>query len=359
MRPICFAFLFAIFSAAPLHAKVVVFSEPGFPIVDSQPVSAATLTAALGPDTIFAGIDALAKGGALHEASLLVLPYGSAVPTEAWPSIEAYLNAGGNLLVIGGQPLHVPVSGHAGGFTQGDPQDTFSRTLDFRHTYVVPAVATGAGFAWRDGYAFLPRVSVRARRFFAVEGRLNGLGYMVDTDGDRVAAPVIVADHPGGGPRGGGMPGTRVVALDFDPQPGYWESPDGISLIRAAAEYAQAGATEFWVEAQYSTLRPGEVPQLTLHLHHPHAQPGNPAPDTSRSEVNVGLFSANDQVDSATVQLDGTDADAAIPFRKPLLPGFYTVRAVWSIAGKPREFYANGFRVEELADLETGRCTRR
>ncbi|MGB6159625.1 MAG: beta-galactosidase [Acidobacteriaceae bacterium] len=353
MRLFCLALLFTFFPLASPQAKVVVFSEPGFPAVDSQPIGQATLTAALGPDAVFAGIDALSHGDALRDVDLLVLPYGSAVPVEAWTSIDAYLRAGGNLLVLGGQPLHVPVAGHAGAFAQEAPQDTFSRALDFRHTYVVPAIATSATFAWREGYTFLPKVDVRAQRFFAVEGRLNGLGYMVG-DGDRVAAPVIVADHLGGGPRGGSMLGTRVVALDFDPQPGYWESPDGISLMRSAAEYAQAGATEFWVEAQYSTLRPGEIPLLTLHLHRPHAAPENSAPQVSRSEASVELYSGDQRLDSATVQLDGAYANAAIPFRKPLPSGFYTVRATWSEDGKPREYYANGFRVEELADLETG-----
>jgi hypothetical protein len=355
MRPLCLIFSLVLVSAAPLHAKVVVFSEPGFPAVDSQPVSMPSLTAALGPDTVFAGIHALQQGDALRGTNLLVLPYGSAVPVEAWASIEAYLHGGGNLLVLGGQPLHVPVAGNAGNFTREDPQDTFSRAVDFRHTYVVPAIEPGASFSWRDGYTFLPKVGVRAQRFFAVEGRLNGLGYMIDGEGDKVAAPVIVADRLGGGPRGGGMLGTRVVALDFDPQPGYWESPDGISLIRAAAEYAQAGATEFWVEAQYSTLRPGEIPLLTLHLHHPGAEQENTAThDQAKGEVSVELYSGDQRLDAATVQLDGNDAAAAIPFRKPLPSGFYTVRATLSSGGKAREYYANGFRVEELANLETG-----
>jgi Beta-galactosidase len=349
MRPLCLALFLAI-STTALHAKVVVFSEAGFPVADSQPVSSATLTAALGPGTVFAGIDALQQGNALNGADLFVLPYGSAVPVEAWTAINAYLRAGGNLLVIGGRPLHVPVTGHAGAFTQESPQDTFSRILDFRHTYVVPAVGSDDGFAWREGYTFLPKVAVRAQRFFAVEGRLNGLGYMVDADGDRVAAPVIVADHLGGGPRGGGMAGSRVVALDFDPQPGYWESADGISLIRAAADYAQQGATEFWIETQYSALRPGELPMLTLHLQ----RPPRDSADGSHSSATVELLSGDRHIDSATVPLEGAEADATVPFRKPLPPGFYTVRATWSSEGKAREYYGNGFRVEESADLETG-----
>ncbi len=349
MRALWFALLLAI-STAPLHARVVVFSEPGFPVVDSQPAGSATLTAALGPGTVFAGIDALKQGDALSGASLLVLPYGSAVPVEAWASIDAYLRAGGNLLILGGQPLHVPVAGHAGGFTKENPQDTLGRALDFRHTYVVPALPSGGSFAWRDGYTFLPKINVRAERFFAVEGRLNGLGYMVVADGDRVAAPVIVADHPGGGPRGGNMTGSRIVALDFDPQPGYWESADGIALIRAAASYAQQGATEFWIEAQYSALRPGEPPLLTVHLRLPRAD----STQGVHSEAGVEIFSGDRRIDSARIPLEGAEADAPVPFRKPLSPGFYTVQATWSSENKVREYYANGFRVEDLADLETG-----
>ena len=348
MRPFCLSLLLVI-SAAPLHAKVVVFSESDFPVVDSQPVSSATLGAALGP-VVFAGIDALQQGNALSGASLLVLPYGSAVPVEAWASIDAWLRAGGNLLILGGQPLRVPVTGRAGAFTREAPQDTFSRVLDFRHTYAVPAISSAASFAWRDGYSFLPKIGIQAERFFAVEGRLNGLGYMVDADGDRLAAPVIVADRPDAGPRGGPGIGARIVALDFDPQSGYWDSADGIALIRAAAGYAQQGATEFSIEAQYSALRPGELPLLTVHLRHlyPNSTEG------THSQATVEMFSADRRIDSATIPLEGPDADASIPFRKPLPPGFYTVKATWSVDGKAREYYANGFRVEELADLETG-----
>jgi hypothetical protein len=329
--------LLAVFSATSLHAKVVVFAEPGFPTVDSQPVSAATLTAALGPDAVFAGMAALQEPDTLHDVDLLVLPYGSAVPVEAWPAIEAYLHGGGNLLILGGQPLHVPVSGRAGGFQQESPQDTFARTLDFRHTYAIPDVDNGR-FAWRDGYGFLPKVSVRAKGYFAVEGRLNGLGYVTDATGDKVAAPVIVSDRPGSG---------RVVALDFDPQPGYWESADGIALIRAAADYAKAGATHFWIEEQYCALRPGELPQITLHLNRPHHDSAN-----GPGEAQVELLSGEKRIDAQTVALD--EGDVAVVFRKPLPAGFYTVRATWSSGGQPREAYANGFRVEDVADLENG-----
>ena len=156
MRSPRLAFLLVLLSATSLHAKVIVFSEPGFPTVASEPVQQATLTSALGQDVVFAGIDVLGKPETLHGAELLVLPYGSACPVQAWTSIETYLHAGGNLLILGGQPFRVPVTGQGGRFAQQSPQDTYARTLDFRHTYEVPAVDANASFAWREGYGFLP-----------------------------------------------------------------------------------------------------------------------------------------------------------------------------------------------------------
>ena len=120
-------------------AQVVVFWQPGFPTVASQPVDRATLSATLHP--VFLDLKALQAPGALEKAELLVLPYGSAVPTDAWKAIEAYLQHGGNLLVLGGQPLRVPVTQVGATFVQGRPQDTYSRALDLRHTYEVPGGA--------------------------------------------------------------------------------------------------------------------------------------------------------------------------------------------------------------------------
>ena len=188
------------------------------------------------------------------------------MPDGCWNAIRTYLHAGGNLLVIGGQPLHVPVTEADGKFVQATPQDTYARALQFNHTYAVP-VSSPAHFAWKHGYAFGQTPAIRASRFFAVEGHLDGLGYMVDSTGLLAAAPVIVADY-GWGP----MQGSRVVALDFDPEPGYWESQDGIALMKQAALYASQGATELSVELQFSAIRPGETPQITVHLNSPHLE---------------------------------------------------------------------------------------
>ncbi len=336
----------AAFLPPPLFAKTVVLWQPGFPTVASQPVERDALAQALdGMDVQFLDLKSLTDA-ALKDADLLVLPYGSAVPTGAWGAIEGYLGAGGNLLVVGGQPLHVPVSEASGKFVAASPQDTYACVLGFSHTYQVP-VPPDERFAWKFGYDFPQTPQVHARRFFAVEGRLDGLGYMVDAGGGLTAAPVIVADHAFGP-----MRGSRVVALDFDPEPGYWQTADGIALIRQSAMYASQGATQLSLELLFSAIRPNEPPLITMHLRSlRHERLGISA----SGEVKLTLSSGKGIVDSATLPIADTQiADIAAPFHKALDPGFYKVSAIFTEGGRLREFYQNGFWVAETSDLNSG-----
>src|SRR6266566_1987666 len=85
-------------------APVVVLSEAGLPSADSPAFPEKQLeTALLGARFASAKeLDSL-----LRESStrLLVLPYGSAFPEENWSAIHAFLEHGGNLLVLGGRPF--------------------------------------------------------------------------------------------------------------------------------------------------------------------------------------------------------------------------------------------------------------
>lgn len=330
------AFFLLLFSP-PLVAQVVVLWQPGLPTVASQPVERSTLSAALNDlHPTFLDVKALESPTALEKAELLVLPYGSAVPTDDWKTIEAYLQRGGNLLVLGGQPLHVPITQVGATFVQGRPQDTYARSLDLRHTYEVP-VSQDTHFAWRPGYDFATTPKVQAEKFFTVEGHLNGLGYMVDSAGSRVAAPVIVIER---------NTGSRVVCLDFQPAAGYWESQSGIALIRESAAYASRSAANLSVETLFSVLRPGELPQITVHLQQ--AKPGI-------GDVRVTLLSANKVLEEATLPVEAKEnSHFTVPFQKPLAAGFYKVRATFRQQGQFREFYENGFWVAERGSLDDG-----
>ena len=307
MRTLFRVTVFLLLLSSPLVAQVTVFWQPGFPTVSSQPLDRSTLSAALNdPHLAFLDLKALQAPGALAHTELLVLPYGSAVPTDAWAAIEAYLQHGGNLLVLGGQPFRTPVTQAEGTFVQGRPQDTYARVLDLRHTYEVP-VPRDAHYAWKPGYAFDTTPKVQAEKFFTLEGHLNGLGYMVDATGLLVAAPVIVIDHP----PGAAMAGSRIVCLDFQPVTGYWKSQDGMALIRQSAGYARQGSTSLSVETLYSVVRPTEPPQITVHL-----LQRSPA----TGDIQMEISSADKVVAAATLTVEnGHVADLPAPFIRRFL----------------------------------------
>ncbi|MFB3921938.1 MAG: beta-galactosidase [Terriglobia bacterium] len=304
----------------------------------------------------FLGLDDLKKPRALQGADLFVLPYGSAFPADVWKAIEEYLESGGNLLTLGGRPLFVPVFEESGKFVAGRPQNSYSRLLGIWHTYEVPQKEREE-FRWDDNYDFLPRVAIRARRVFVAgawwdSGDYAGMGHILNSNGDPVAAPVVREDYRT--PHGGEKPsllGARVVTLNFDPEPAYWSSADGRALIQAAAEYASQGATFLRLELAYASLHPGESSQVTVQVRSVrNQQQGVPL----RGTVRVELFSQGSIVETAQVACSGETTQGSVTFRRPLLPGLYRVRAAYEEDGKTRETYQTGFWVRDDQLLKTG-----
>lgn len=90
--------------------KIVVFWEESFPRRDGIALTKDSLSAALKDhETVFATADELATKLAEKGIDLFINPYGSAFPKPAWTAILKYLQAGGNLLNIGGAAFSVPV----------------------------------------------------------------------------------------------------------------------------------------------------------------------------------------------------------------------------------------------------------
>ena len=81
---------------------------------------------------MFAALDGLKDPATLNGADLLLLPYGSAFPTEAWSGIQAYLRAGGNRWCSTAS-VPVSVTGANGRFTQAPPQDLMRATWHPAH----------------------------------------------------------------------------------------------------------------------------------------------------------------------------------------------------------------------------------
>ena len=90
--------------AAEASPRIVVFRDVGFPTADSASLSPHQLQN-LFAGAQFASVDQLVTELNAPTTRLLVLPYGSAFPEEAWPGIFQFLQRGGNLLVLGGMPF--------------------------------------------------------------------------------------------------------------------------------------------------------------------------------------------------------------------------------------------------------------
>ena len=97
-------FLLSGWAASQDKSAVVILAEPGFSAADSAVASPEQLAGWV-PGAQLASVEQLRQLLNSPATALLILPYGSAFPEEAWPDIHQFLQRGGNLVVLGGQPF--------------------------------------------------------------------------------------------------------------------------------------------------------------------------------------------------------------------------------------------------------------
>jgi hypothetical protein len=332
----------------PVTARTVVFHEPGFPTLESKPIARETLSEALaGQEIVYAGIDDLARPETLREAGLLVLPYGSAFPADAWPAIRAHIEAGGNVLTLGGRALWIPVWRAGKAFRADRPQNTYWRTLSFVNSIEVPRQPFER-FAWQESFSFLRPVEIRALRVFAfnaqhvigysgADANYRGMGYFLDERGRRIASPVTRLDFAltprGAQPEHRG----RLVMLNFEPQPGYWSSPAGRGLLAEMAGYATLAPVSVWVELRKASLLANEMAEIIVHSRDPRFTAG------TKYDVRVELRSDGQLLDTQTLPASSEILSTALLFPMATRPGLYEVRATYERSGRPIEVYETGF----------------
>ena len=253
MKTIFVILLLVVFAMTSL-GETVVFVDKDFPSVDNGTISRALLEQALAPlKPRFVGLTELQQDTALAEGDLLVLPYGSAFPIDAWTTIRRHLDRG-NLLVIGGKPFWVPVRRDKAGWQPGRPQNTYALSLGIAQSYAAPQHGPWT-LRWDEDTPWFRGGSLDVRRVFVnagFGGKYRGVGFLVDPAGNRLAAPVAAEDLVGRG-----MPPRRRVYLSFDAEPAFWNSANGIELIRKAALYASCGGVRLWLDLDHLTLGPG------------------------------------------------------------------------------------------------------
>jgi hypothetical protein len=328
-------------AAGLTFGKTIIFFEKTFPVIESSSISRTALEhafASLKPR--FLSLTELQKKDTLAEGDLLVLPYGSAIPVDAWETIHHHLDHG-NLLVLGGRPFFVPVYRNGANWRVEYPQNTYAKYLGIEHSYAVPQREPWT-LQWDEDVPWFHDGTLNPRRVFVnagFGGRYRGLGFLVDSCGNRLAAPIAAEDLVGHG-----QPSRRRVYLSFDSEPSFWNSPDGVELVRKAAIYASLGGSRLWLDLQQLTLDRGEHVSGAIDV----LRNGKPA------QLTLELLSGSKTLTARTTAC-GNSLHEKISLAMPLNnPGLYKVRASLSIGDTLFERYTSGVFVRDTALLFSG-----
>jgi len=318
-----------------------VFFEKDFPSKENGAISRASLEKALSPlKPHFVGLAELQKKSLMMKNDLLVLPYGSAFPADAWETIQKHLEKG-NLLVLGGRPFFVPVYRDSAGWQAGNPQSTYAQYIGIEHSYAVPQ----GGPLNLQSDADVPSFRIATfhpDKVFALEshgGRHRGLVFFVDAQGNRVSSPVVAEDFVGHAqtPR-------RRVYLTFESESSFWDSSTAIELIRQSAVYAAHGGIRLWLDLAQLTIDPGGQVSGAIDV----------LRNEEPAQITLEMLFGSKVLASRTTACGGT-LHEEIGLMQPLKnPGLYTVRATLSIDGTEVERYSSGICVRDLSLLHSG-----
>jgi Beta-galactosidase len=349
--------LFAGLSANTLSAqtagRTVLFCESGFPSADSVEV-ASTLLAAVLPGAQMADAGHLADALSASSIRLLVLPYGSAFPEEAWPAIRQFLDRGGNLLVIGGRPFTRAAYRDRGQWRLRDYSVRFTRPLMIDQYQETPGsdgmeflpnpelTLQLAPFSWKRSFSPVVRLSAmdiyhRGGSAGSIDARLDSLAWGVK-NGRKLSAPVIQIDH-----YRDGFDGGRWIFVNSELSADFF---DHAKLIQSLAERALQGAEEFTVRPVLPLYVSGEPIELQVVWH---------AAEEPKAPVSVKISAFPDDQPTKRSTLTVT-----LPVNRPIaLPspegkGLYVIEAQLLEGDHVRAIYHSGFWIRDEAYLRSG-----
>ena len=249
----------------------VVFSQPGFPSADSASVSSQQLAALL-PGAQLADSNQLSAALAAASTRLLILPYGSAFPEEAWPAVKGFLDRGGNLLVLGGMPFTRAAYRDHGEWRLRDYSVRFIRRLmidQYQETPGSEGLQFQANpeltlqvrpFAWKRAFSPVIRLSAvdlyhRGGAAGSIDARLDSLAWGIK-NGRKMSAPAFQVDH-----YRNGFDGGRWIFVNAELPSEFF---DNTTLVQSLAGRAMQGAEEFTVRPVLPLYLPGEPVQIQI-----------------------------------------------------------------------------------------------
>ena len=337
-------------------SSTAVFFDEGFPAADTAAPSQAEL-AGFVAGARFTSADQLDKNLSDSSTRLLIMPYGSAYPESAWPAIFAYLERGGNLLVLGGRPFtraaYRDSSGwHLRAYSVRDSIqlliDQYQETpgsdgLDFR---VNPNVVLHLpSFKWEC--AFSPVIHLTSTDIYNRDGsagtldaRLDVLAWGVRND-RRLAAPAIQIDHVRNRFAGG-----RWIFLNAELGSDFYSSAAAKQMIPSLVFGALRGAEEFVVHPTLPLYAQGEPVEISVSC----GSAVQPQSDLS-AVITVAPEQSPAQKATQTVKLPIAQP---IVFPAPKGRGLYTISAELLAGSEIRATYHSGFWIRDLDYLRSG-----
>ena len=354
-----------LFSQGSGAQKAVIFFAEGFPAADAHAPSKATLESALARTTASSSamraewtqsIGSLASQLQDDSTSLLILPYGSAFPVDAWPQIKNFLGRGGNLLVLGGAPFHQPVRFAGGQWVQGQRQTTFAGQL-----LIGPAEEIRVKKDWSPEKNSPLKLSQAPRHTWSLTVRFASTKDFQDEDGaagvrEAILRPLARMVDSQGMPR-------ACAAQEIDRLRGEWvggrwvfattdadlkAEEIGQLIVRAAS-----GPCEFEARILQACIEPGEKPHVRVFLRRPLIG------ESSSLSVKFKLLDSAGNIKSQQQrELGGSKslrtADAIFDTTMPLAPGLYTITAELAGVGYQVPIAETGVWVKDTKLLLTG-----
>ncbi|HEV8660765.1 MAG TPA: hypothetical protein VGS96_19335 [Thermoanaerobaculia bacterium] len=290
-----------------LLGYIAIFRAPGFPTIDAPPISQSVLDEALAGMNVEA-LDDLRR---LQRHSLLVLPYGSAFPLEAWSEIRDFVKNGGNLVVLGGAPFHQPVLRTPDGWRRGVRQPTFAHEL-----LIGPAEAVK--MSGQTVWELTVRLGTRAE----TPGEWGA-----EAPRDAVVRPLVQLTDGEGIPRA-----CPLVEIDAR---GRWifatsDAPLDAAAIRMIVTRALEGPSDLDARPIHASVEIGEIPRIRIKAQS----------DATRADLVVRDDKGR-QVHRVSIPLSDT-----AEIRAQLAPGLYHVEVTTNTTRHPNSV-TTGFWVRD------------
>lgn len=336
-------------------SPLVVFAEENFPAADTSAPDLAQLKTLL-PGARFVLADELSAALSEPAARLLVMPCGSAFPEAAWAGILAFLEHGGNLLMLGGKPFTRAAYRASDGWHLRDYSVRFDLALMIDQWQETPGSAALQfennpdvvlripPFSWQRAFSPIIRlgsVDIYQRGGSAsyLDARLDALAWG-SREGRRMAAPVIQIDHLRNRFTGG-----RWILVNAELPSGFYAGV-GKQLVPMLAAAALEGSQEFTVHPALPLYLSGEPVQLEVAWQ---------ATTSAKAPLTLRITVRPEEQSGA-----GVSQTFAFPLSQPLvLPplsgkGLHVIEAEMLEGDKTRAVYRSAFWIRDQGYLRSG-----